>query len=200
MAHLALGDQFAHGAGDVFDRHRRVDPVLVEQIDRLDAEAAERGIRHFANVRRSRIGARHRGALDAETELRRDDDLVTHGRNRFADEPLVVEGAVDLGRVDEGDASIDSVPQHADHVGAVSGVRAIAHRHAHGAEPDGRHREAPPGAESLAENARVHHASPVVSRGKDKAEWVMRGPFVRPSNVSPVNASRRARDSARRAR
>ena len=30
---LAFGDQLLDGAGDVLDRHVRVDPVLVEQVD-----------------------------------------------------------------------------------------------------------------------------------------------------------------------
>ena len=38
---LALGDQVANGAGDVLDRHVRIDTVLIEQVDRLDAEALE---------------------------------------------------------------------------------------------------------------------------------------------------------------
>ena len=40
VADLARRDQLADGAGDVLDRHVRVDPVLVEQVDRVDAAAA----------------------------------------------------------------------------------------------------------------------------------------------------------------
>ena len=37
--HLARLDQFLHGAGDVFDRHVRIDAVLVEQVDARSSAA-----------------------------------------------------------------------------------------------------------------------------------------------------------------
>ena len=39
MAHLACGDEVLHGASDLLDGHIRVDPVLVEEVDGVDAEA-----------------------------------------------------------------------------------------------------------------------------------------------------------------
>jgi hypothetical protein len=39
---LALLDQLPHRAGDVFDRHAGVDAVLVEQVDALGSEPAQR--------------------------------------------------------------------------------------------------------------------------------------------------------------
>ena len=38
------------GAGDLLDGHLRVDPVLVEEVDGVDAEAAQRGVSHLADV------------------------------------------------------------------------------------------------------------------------------------------------------
>jgi hypothetical protein len=38
---LALTDQVPHRSRDFFDRHVRVDTVLVEEVDRLDLEPLE---------------------------------------------------------------------------------------------------------------------------------------------------------------
>jgi hypothetical protein len=44
VPHLALPDQLLDRAGDVLDRDIRVDAVVVEQVDRLDAQPAERPV------------------------------------------------------------------------------------------------------------------------------------------------------------
>ena len=44
VLHLALLDQLLHRARDVFDRHVRVDPVLVEEIDDVDPQPLERAL------------------------------------------------------------------------------------------------------------------------------------------------------------
>ena len=44
MLDLAFRDQLLDRAGHVLDRHVRVDPVLVEQVDRLDAEPLQRAV------------------------------------------------------------------------------------------------------------------------------------------------------------
>ena len=41
---LTLLDQVLHSAGDVFDRHVRVNPVLIEQVDDIDLEPLERAL------------------------------------------------------------------------------------------------------------------------------------------------------------
>ena len=42
VQHLALSDQLLDRAGDVLDRHVRIDAMLVEQIDAVGAETLER--------------------------------------------------------------------------------------------------------------------------------------------------------------
>lgn len=44
VAHLARLHELTDGAGDVLDRHIGVDAVLVEQVDRVGAQPAQRGI------------------------------------------------------------------------------------------------------------------------------------------------------------
>ena len=44
MGDLALLDQLPDRAGNVFDGHAGVDPVLVEQVDPLGSEPAQRSL------------------------------------------------------------------------------------------------------------------------------------------------------------
>ena len=58
---LALGDQFADRAGDVLDRHVRVDAVLVEQVDRVDAQSLRETPRRRGGSARAGCSARRSG-------------------------------------------------------------------------------------------------------------------------------------------
>ena len=55
---LALLNQILHRSGDVFNRHVRVDPMLVEQIDHIGLEPLERAFDGFLDVFRPAIQAR----------------------------------------------------------------------------------------------------------------------------------------------
>ena len=55
---LALLNQFLHRSGHVFDRHVRVNPVLIEQVDGLDLEPLERAFDGLLDVLRPAIQAR----------------------------------------------------------------------------------------------------------------------------------------------
>ena len=93
---LALCDQVRDRAGDLFYRYVRIDSVLVEQVDRLDAEAPERSVGRLSD----QLGAARRpsGRVDLP-ELRGHDDLIPNGCKRVAHELLVRERAIDLRRV-----------------------------------------------------------------------------------------------------
>jgi hypothetical protein len=41
---LALLDLFLDRAGDVFDRHGRIDTMLIEKVDGVDPEPLQRGL------------------------------------------------------------------------------------------------------------------------------------------------------------
>lgn len=73
---LALAHQLGDGARDILDRDRRVDPVLVEQVDRIDSQAPERRVGNPSDVLRSRVRAAVRAVDEVEAELRRHDDLI----------------------------------------------------------------------------------------------------------------------------
>ena len=54
---LAGGDQLGHRADGLLDRHRLVDPVLVVEVDVVDAEPLQAGVAGRADVRRAAVDA-----------------------------------------------------------------------------------------------------------------------------------------------
>ena len=73
MQHLPLVDERLHRPGHVLDRHRGVDPVLIEQVDALHPQPRERGVADFADMFGPAVEALDRLAglglvLRAETE------------------------------------------------------------------------------------------------------------------------------------
>ena len=79
---LALPDQVPDRSSHVFDRHVRVDAMLVEEIDVIRLQSLQRGVGHFANPLRVAVRALSRVAL-LEAELRGDHYLVAVGGERF---------------------------------------------------------------------------------------------------------------------
>ena len=100
-------NQVLHRAGDVFDRHVRVDAVLIEEIDPIGPEPLQRRLGDLADVRGPAVQAGLLAVLELEAELRRDDDLIANRRERFADELFVRERPVHFGGVEERDAAVD---------------------------------------------------------------------------------------------
>ena len=107
---LACLDQVLDRAGDVLDRHLRIDAMLVEQIDRSVlsrlSEASATALMCSGRLL-SPAAALAGRQIDVEAELGRDHHLVTDGRERLADQFLVGERAIDLGGIEEGDAALD---------------------------------------------------------------------------------------------
>ena len=137
MADLAGLDQLGHGADDLLDRDRPVDTVLVVEVDVVDAAPLQAGVAGGADVLRLAVDA-DPGAvgLALVAELGGELDLVAASGDGLADQLLVGEGAVHVGRVEE---------RHAQVEGAVDGVdalllvrRAVELAHAHAAEAHGR--------------------------------------------------------------
>src|SRR5690606_9625451 len=124
--------QLPDRAGDVFDWDIRVDPVLVEQVDHLGVESAQRCVRHLLEV----LGPAVKAVLlavgvDVESELCSDHHLVTHRPQRLADQLLIYERAVHLGSVEEAHPAVDRGPDKTDHLAAVTGSsKTTAHTHA----------------------------------------------------------------------
>src|SRR5438876_5648022 len=132
--------------------------VLVEQVDRLDAQPLQRAFGRLPDAFGAAVEP-VRTARAARTKvvakLGGDDDVLPERLQRLAYEFLVGERAVDLGGVEEGDAALYHRPNERDHLPTVRS-RATVVVQAHAAQADGRDRKA-----VFAELARLHSQSPV---------------------------------------
>jgi len=93
VPHLALGDQLAHGPGDVLDGDVGVDAVLVEQVYPVGLQALERRVGHVPDVFRpaAESAALPGAGVEVEPELGRYHDLVADRGEGLADEFFVSE-------------------------------------------------------------------------------------------------------------
>ena len=137
VSDLAGVDELLDGAGDLLDGDVRVDTVLVEQVDRVGAQATQRALDGGADV----VGPAGDAGLvavlvEGEAELGGDDDLVADRLEGLADELLVVERTVDLGGVEEGHSAVDRGAQERDHL-LPWRSRPERLAHAHAAEAEG---------------------------------------------------------------
>ena len=108
---LALLDQVPDRARDVFDRHVRVHAVLIEQVDRIDAQPFQRALRDLLDVLRpavhavqfafARLGSSSNPNFVAITTCSR------NGASASPTSSLVHERAVGLRGVEERDAELD---------------------------------------------------------------------------------------------
>jgi hypothetical protein len=135
-------DELFDGAGDVLDGDVRVDAVLVEQVDGLGPQATEGTLDGGADVVRSAGDTDLLAVLvEREPELCGDDDILADGLQCLSHQLLVVEGAVDLSGVEQGDAPVHRGTDESDHlVSWWSGTERLAHAHA--AQAEGGHSKA----------------------------------------------------------
>jgi hypothetical protein len=138
VADLAGVDEVSDGAGDVLDRHVRVDAVLVEQVDPVGP--LQHLLDHLADV--VGFAVEPPGRRELEPELRGDDDLVADRGEGLTDEGFVDERSVRLGGVEECHPQIVGGPDQPHAVVGVDGL-AVVGAEAHAAQPDRRHRQAP---------------------------------------------------------
>jgi hypothetical protein len=133
---LAFLDQLLHRGGNVFDRHVRINAVLIEEIDAVGLQALERGLGDLPDVLRPAVKARL-CVSGFEAELGGDHDLITEWGEGFADELLVGERTVSFRGIEEGDATLDGRLNKSDPLLLV-GSRTVAKAQSHAAQPDGR--------------------------------------------------------------
>ena len=135
VLNLPLLNQVLHGSRDVFDRHVRVNTVLVEEVDGINLESLQRGLGDVLDVIRPTVDARKR--INVEPELGGYYHFRTEGGESFTHEFFVRERPVCFGGVEECNAVFDSRPNQRDHLLLVSS-RAVTIAHPHAAEPHGR--------------------------------------------------------------
>jgi hypothetical protein len=93
---LTRPDQILYRARDILDRHVGIDTVLVEQVDGIDSEALQRGLRDLFDVPGPTVQAGLLAIGNLEAELGRDCHLPAEWCKCLAHEFLVDERAVDL--------------------------------------------------------------------------------------------------------
>src|ERR1700720_318682 len=98
---LSFLNQVLHRAGHVFDRHVRIDAMLIEEIDVVGLQSLERGFGHVLDVVGPAIGPALLVTLELEPKLGRNHHLITHGCERFAQKFFVFERAVSFGGIEE---------------------------------------------------------------------------------------------------
>ncbi len=149
IAYLAGLDQPRHGADRLLDRHVRIDAVLVVQVDMVGAKALQAGIAGRGDIFRPAVDpAAAVGQADI-AELAGQDHPVAAAGDRPAHQVLVAAVAIGIRRVEEAGAALDGAVDRPDRRIVVG--QAVGCRHAHAAEPDGRHFEPFP-----AQSARLH--------------------------------------------
>ena len=121
VADLPLLHQLGHAADRLLDRRVGIDPVLVEEVDRVDAEPLQRAFAGAARIFRAAVDADRLVAVPAQRELGGDDEAVAPAPDRLAEQLLVGERAVHFGGVEEGDAEIDRAVDGGDRF-VVAGV------------------------------------------------------------------------------
>src|SRR6266508_3446526 len=146
VADLSGLDQLRHGADRLLDGRFRIHPVLVVEVDVVDAETLQRGVAGLPHVLGVAADAEALPLLVADVaELRGQHDLVPASGDGAADQPFVGEWPVCVGGVQEGHAQVERPVDGRDRLALVAA--AVELRHAHAAQADLRDLE--PGASQV---------------------------------------------------
>jgi hypothetical protein len=130
-SHLPLSHEIGHRAGRLLDGHRAIDPMLIIEIDVVHAEPPERGIAGGFHVLGPAVLPDELSVRRAHVaEFGREDHLLALSFDRLADQDLVGEWPVDVGRVEERDAEVQGPMDRRDRLGVVAGAVEVRHPHA----------------------------------------------------------------------
>ena len=136
VAHLPRADEFGHRANCFFDGCVRIHAMLVVEVDRVNAEAAETCFARRADVFRPAVDAAEVGVAGAEdSELRGEEHFVAPTANGAANELFVDVRAVDVRGVKEIDAQLERAMDRGNGFRVVPS--AVKLRHAHATQPEG---------------------------------------------------------------
>ena len=134
-ANFAFPDQLRHGADRILNGHGRIDPVLVVEIDDLDAQALEARLACAQDVFGPAIG--DLAAPPAKVaELGRQNHLGATLLDRLADEFFIMAEAVHVGGVEQRNAAIQGLMDQS--YAVLIAARAVDAGERHAAQPDRR--------------------------------------------------------------
>src|SRR5665213_1885820 len=103
VSYLPGGDQISYRTCDVFDRYRRIDPMLIEEINYVRLQALERCVGDGFHVLRPAVKSFDGTVVrtDVESELCSDADLIPYGRQCLGEQYLICKGTIHLGRIEK---------------------------------------------------------------------------------------------------
>ena len=143
------------GADRVFDRHMRIDPRRLIEVDVIGVEPSQRIAEEILDRLRPgvvaddlAVGAAHRSAFDHDEGA-----LALAALERVADQHFIVAHAVEIAGVDCRDAGLERGMDGGDGLGIVG--RPVDARHAHAAEPKGGNQRAVTAEEKSLHRVRV---------------------------------------------
>ncbi|MDT5124892.1 MAG: hypothetical protein QOH54_536 [Mycobacterium sp.] len=131
-SHLARGDEFAHRADGVFDRHTAIQAMVVVQVDHVGPQTAEAVLARRPDVVRAAVNHDARAVvIDLRGEFRRQHHVIAAAGERRADEFLVVAEAanghsppdvrrtVDIGGVQKVHSQVKRCPDRIDRLTVI---------------------------------------------------------------------------------
>src|ERR1700761_439618 len=106
---LAFPDKFLYRAGNVFDWNLQVNAMLIEEIQSIHFQTLERCLGHLPDVLGAAVGGIPLAAvgwIGLEAKLGRDHNLSTKRGQSFADQFLIHQRTIGLGRIEKGDTAL----------------------------------------------------------------------------------------------
>ena len=138
MTHIPGADQIADRARRLLDRHRRIEPRRLIQIDVVRPQAPQRIGKEVAHCRRPCvIAAPPARRIAQRAELHLNERAIAPPLQRSAEQHLVMPHAVEIARVEQRDAGIQRRMDRRDAFVLI--CRTVQSRHPHAAEPQSRH-------------------------------------------------------------
>ena len=140
VMHFPGANQFAHRSDGFLNRHLRVHPVLVVEVNFIHAQPPQAGVATLADVFGRAIDAQEIPALVAHiSEFGGQDHLAPAAFDGASDQPLVFAAAVHVRRVEQGHPETDRAVDRGD--GFLVIARAVEFRHPHAPESERRNRQ-----------------------------------------------------------
>src|SRR5687767_5446458 len=139
MQNLSLIHKVLDRSSNVFDRHFRIDAMLIEKIYTVGPQPFERSFNDSLDVIWFAVKPRKplsRLLIYVPTELGSHPDLISKRLDRLAEDPLVFEWPVCFGTVEERNATIVGRANNADHFRPVRYRGLVPPMHVLNAQPD----------------------------------------------------------------
>ena len=137
MPDLSLLDQILDSAGNILDRHGRIDAMLVEQIDMVGLEPLQRSVGDLPDMFGPAIEAELAKFLpECMPKLRRDHGLVAERSKGFAHDLFILVRAICFGGIKEGDTTLNGGANEFDRSLCISRWT-ITRAQPHTSEPNG---------------------------------------------------------------